>query len=66
MLLNRGTLLDAADIESWSGGEQQLVNEVPVRHPAKRMSQGMQSQGNLASQGAAAWWLLARLSGWEG
>jgi len=66
MLLNRGILLDAADIESWSGGEQQLVNEVPVRHPAKRMSQGMQSQGNLASQGAAAWWLLARLSGWEG
>jgi hypothetical protein len=42
------------------------VNEVPVRHPANRLSQGMQSQRNLANQGAAAWWLLARLSGWPG
>ncbi len=66
VLRNKGTLLDAADIESWSGGEQQLVNEVPVRHPANRLSQGMQSQRNLANQGAAAWWLLARLSGWPG
>ncbi len=66
VLRNRGMLLDAADIESWSGGEQTLVKEIPVRHPAKRMSQGMQSQGNLASQGSAAWWLLARLSGWKG
>jgi|GEM_PF-2079140 len=66
VLLNKGMLLDAADIESWSGGEQQTVNEVPVRHPANRMSQGMQSQGNLANQGSAAWWLLARLAGWEG
>jgi hypothetical protein len=65
VLRNKGTLLDAADIESWSGGDQQLVKEVPVRHPANRMSQGMESQGNLASQGAAAWWLLARLAGWE-
>ncbi len=66
VLRNRGILLDVADIESWSGSEQQLVNEVPVRHPANRMSQGMQSQGNLANQGTAVWWLLARLAGWAG
>jgi len=66
VLMNKGMLLDAADIESWSGGEQQLLKEAPVRHPANRMSQGMESQGNLANQGAAAWWLLARLAGWAG
>jgi len=30
------------------------------------MSQGMESQGNLVNQGAATWWLLARMAGWEG
>ncbi len=66
VLMNQGVLIDTSDIESWSGGEQQLVNEVPVRHPANRMSQGMESQGNLVNQGAATWWLLARMAGWEG
>jgi hypothetical protein len=66
VLRNKGVLFDAADIESWSGNEQTLVNEVPVKHPAHRMIQGMQSQGNLASHGTATWWLLARLAGWPG
>ena len=42
-----------------------LVNEVPLRYPSYR-SQGVASEEDLGRQGAAAWWLLARLSGWPG
>lgn len=37
----------------------------PVRHPAYRLEPGMANEANLLRQGAATWWLLARMSGWE-
>jgi len=37
-----------------------------VRHSAYRGENGLPSEENLNHQGAAMWWLLARLSGWEG
>ena len=37
-----------------------------MRHPAYRDDDGLPSTENLNHQGAAMWWLLARLSGWEG
>ena len=65
-LRNRGILLDTADIESWRNNRQQLVRDVPVRHPAYRAASGVPATDNLTNQGSAAWWLLARLAGWEG
>ena len=66
VLLTRGALLDTADIESWHGAEQALRDGAPVRHGAYRGAQGLFSPENLGRQGAAAWWLLTRLSGWDG
>ena len=59
-------LLDTADIESWHAGEHALQGDSPVRHSACRGENGLPSEENLGRQGAAMWWLLARLSGWEG
>ena len=61
-----GVLLDTADIESWHGGEQALQDESPVRHAAYRDDSGLPNAENLKHQGAAMWWLLVRLTGWEG
>ena len=66
VLQTNGVLLDAADIESWHGDEQAVQDESPVRHDAYRDDSGLPSAENLSRQGAAMWWLLARLSGWEG
>jgi len=65
VLQTKGVLLDTADIESWRNGDQARQGEMPVRHPAYR-SESAPSEENLSNQGAAAWWLLARLSGWQG
>jgi hypothetical protein len=66
VLQTNGALLDTADIESWHGGEQALQGESPVRHGAYRDDSGRPGAENLNHQGAAIWWLLARLAGWEG
>ena len=66
VLQNEGLLLDIADIESWHSGEQALKDDTAVSHPAYRATVGAPASENLANQGAAMWWLLARMTGWEG
>ena len=66
VLQAQGVLLDTADIESWHMGMQALQDGVPVRHAAYRTESNLPSEENLGRQGAALWWLLARLTGWEG
>jgi hypothetical protein len=66
VLQTDGILLDTADIESWHGAEQALQDESPLRHNAYRADCGQPCAENLNRQGAAMWWLLARLSGSEG
>jgi hypothetical protein len=65
VLQTQGALLDTSDIESWHAGEHALKDDAPVRHPAYRLEPGMANEANLLRQGAATWWLLARMSGWE-
>ena len=65
VLQSQGVLLDTSDIESWHRGVQALQDGVPVRHAAYRVESNLPSEENLGRQGAALWWLLARLSGWE-
>ncbi len=66
VLQTQGALLDTSDIESWHAGEHALKDDAPVRHPVYRLEPGMAGEANLLRQGAATWWLLARMSGWEG
>jgi hypothetical protein len=66
VLQTNGVLLDTADIESWHNGKQAVPDESPVRNEAYRDDLGLPSAENLNHQGTAIWWLLARLTGWEG
>jgi hypothetical protein len=65
---NNGKILfDFADLDCWYNGEQHLEDGIPVEHPQYHGDQaGHTTYESCRNKARAFWWLLARLSGWDG
>jgi hypothetical protein len=64
---NNKILFDFADLDCWYNGEQYLEGGIPVEHPHYHGDQaGHTTFESCMNKARAFWWLLARLSGWDG
>ena len=64
---NNKILFDFADLDCWYNGEQYLEGGIPVEHPHYFGDQaGHTTLESCMNKARAFWWLLARISGWEG
>ncbi|MCK4835654.1 MAG: hypothetical protein KAT17_03420 [Candidatus Aminicenantes bacterium] len=64
---NNKFLFDFADLDCWYNGEQHLENGIPTEHPQYHGDQaGHTTYESCRNKAKAFWWLLARLSGWDG
>lgn len=64
---NNKVLFDFADLDSWYGGVQHIENGIPMEHPEYNGDQaGHTTYESCENKAKAFWWLMARLSGWNG
>ncbi len=64
---NNKVLFDFADLDCWYNGHQNLESGIPVEHPQYRGDQaGHTTFESCENKAKAFWWLMARLSGWDG
>ena len=65
---NNKILFDFADMDTWYQGNQHKSGLIPLEHPQYQGDyQGSHTASeNCRNKAQAFWWLLARLSGWDG
>jgi hypothetical protein len=64
---NQKFLFDFADLDCWYNGEQPVEGGIPTEHPQYNGDQaGHTTYESCRNKARAFWWLLARLSGWDG
>lgn len=64
---NNKILFDFADLDCWYNGDQYLEGGIPVEHPHYHGDQAAHTTfESCMNKARAFWWLLARLSGWNG
>lgn len=64
---NNKVLFDFADLDCWYNGQQYTENGIPMEHPAYHGDQAAHTTySSCENKAKAFWWLLARLSGWDG
>ena len=64
---NNKVLFDFADLDCWFNGEQNLEGGIPMEHPRYNGDQaGHTTYESCENKAKAFWWLMARLSGWDG
>ncbi len=64
---NNKVLFDFADLDCWYNGQQHLESGIPVEHPHYHGDEaGHTTYESCINKARAFWWLLARLSGWDG
>lgn len=64
---NKKVLFDFADLDSWYNGAQHKADGIPMEHPEYHGDQaGHTTYKSCENKGKAFWWLMARLSGWNG
>ena len=64
---NNKILFDFADLDCWYNGEQNVQNGIPVEHPHYNGDEAAHTTFESCENKATAyWWLLARISGWDG
>jgi hypothetical protein len=64
---NNKILFDFADLDAWYNNEQHIVNGIPMEHPNHNGDEGGHaSYVSCDNKAKAFWWLLARITGWDG
>ncbi len=64
---NNKVLFDFADLDCWYNGEQHTENGIPLEHPEYNGDEaGHTTFKSCENKGKAFWWLMARISGWDG
>jgi len=64
---NNKVLFDFADLDCWYNGEQHTENGIPIEHPEYNGDEaGHTTFSSCENKGKAFWWLMARISGWDG
>ena len=64
---NNKVLFDFADLDCWYNGEQHTENGIPMEHPRYHGDEaGHTTHESCENKAKAFWWLMARLSGWNG
>ncbi|MCK4890818.1 MAG: hypothetical protein KAS97_12865 [Candidatus Aminicenantes bacterium] len=64
---NNKVLFDFADLDCWYNGEQHTKNGIPLEHPEYNGDEaGHTTFKSCENKGKAFWWLMARISGWDG
>ncbi len=64
---NNKILFDFADLDCWYNGEQNVENGIPMEHPHYNGDQAAHTTYESCEIKAKAfWWLMARISGWDG
>lgn len=64
---NNKVLFDFADLDCWYNGQQYTEDGIPMEHPHYHGDEAAHTTYESCENKAKAfWWLLARLSGWDG
>ena len=64
---NKKILFDFADLDCWYNGDKNVENGIPMEHPHYNGDQAAHTTYESCENKAKAfWWLMARISGWDG
>ena len=64
---NNKVLFDFADLDCWYNGEQYTEDGIPMEHPHYNGDEaGHTTYNSCENKAKAFWWLMARISGWDG